>query len=288
MQKDKKASQYFYMLGQIDTELSINDHTKFLRCFFAPLVEIHSSATTNHPAFLAIEKNGSIAFSKHSEQPQPINYSIYGYDPTINRTYSKLGYTGERRVPFTSFYLLGNYRTYNPALLRFHSTDRSSPFGAGGINAYAYCSNDPANHTDPTGQAPIRNIRKHRVRPYPVARVNAARAARSRRLDQVFEDAFEIIYKHDIQPPAPIRPISPPYFTHYPILTRYLRKETALSRLHEPQSHQLITFNSNVPTPPPLPVKPRESSGSPPTERDRLRTGNNDTQHATSTGYPNQ
>lgn len=66
---------------------------------------------------------------------------------------SLLGFTGQPRDPLTGWYHLGNgHRTYNPVLMRFHSADRLSPFGKGGINAYAYCSGDPVNRHDPTGQ----------------------------------------------------------------------------------------------------------------------------------------
>ncbi|GGZ39097.1 hypothetical protein GCM10010387_36480 [Streptomyces inusitatus] len=52
----------------------------------------------------------------------------------------------------TGWYLLGNgYRAYSPTLSRFHSPDAASPFGAGGLNAYAYCSGDPVNYVDPAG-----------------------------------------------------------------------------------------------------------------------------------------
>jgi RHS repeat-associated protein len=75
-----------------------------------------------------------------------------------------LGFTGQLRDSFTGCYHLGNgHRTYNPVLMRFHSADRLSPFGKGGINAYAYCQNDPVNFHDPSGRfpsiiAPIRSI----------------------------------------------------------------------------------------------------------------------------------
>ena len=68
---------------------------------------------------------------------------------------SLLAFTGQPRDPLTGCYHLGNgHRTYNPVLMRFHSADRLSPFGKGGINVYAYCQNDPVNFHDPTGRFP--------------------------------------------------------------------------------------------------------------------------------------
>lgn len=62
------------------------------------------------------------------------------------------GFNGERADPVSGTYHLGNgYRAYNPVLMRFNCPDSLSPFGAGGINAYAYCAGDPVNHTDPSG-----------------------------------------------------------------------------------------------------------------------------------------
>lgn len=62
------------------------------------------------------------------------------------------GFNGERADPVSGTYHLGNgYRAYNPVLMRFNCPDSLSPFGAGGINPYAYCAGDPINHTDPSG-----------------------------------------------------------------------------------------------------------------------------------------
>ena len=35
--------------------------------------------------------------------------------------------------------------------MRFNSPDSMSPFGQGGVNPYAYCEDDPINHSDPSG-----------------------------------------------------------------------------------------------------------------------------------------
>jgi RHS repeat-associated protein len=68
---------------------------------------------------------------------------------------SLLGFNGERPDPVTGCYLLGNgYRAFNPVLMRFNSPDSWSPFGRGGLNAYAYCVGDPVNRHDRNGHTP--------------------------------------------------------------------------------------------------------------------------------------
>ncbi|MCY1433952.1 hypothetical protein D9M71_499940 [compost metagenome] len=47
--------------------------------------------------------------------------------------------------------------------MRFNSPDSWSPFGKGGVNAYAYCEGDPRNRVDPTGhvfESLINSLRK--------------------------------------------------------------------------------------------------------------------------------
>lgn len=69
---------------------------------------------------------------------------------------ASLGYNGERYEAETRWQLLGaGYRAYNPELRRFHSADALSPFGAGGLNAYAYADGDPANRIDPSGRSAL-------------------------------------------------------------------------------------------------------------------------------------
>ncbi|HDS1696978.1 RHS repeat-associated core domain-containing protein [Pseudomonas hunanensis] len=85
--------------------------------------------------------------------PAVVNgYSPYGY--RTHRGACVLAFNGERRDPFTGCYHLGNgYRAYNPALMRFQAQDSFSPFGAGGLNGYAYCAGDPVNRVDPSGHS---------------------------------------------------------------------------------------------------------------------------------------
>jgi RHS repeat-associated protein len=65
-----------------------------------------------------------------------------------------LGYNGEFSEPQTGWQLLGNgYRAYNPRLMKFHSPDSLSPFGEGGVNAYAFCEGEPVLNVDLDGHS---------------------------------------------------------------------------------------------------------------------------------------
>ncbi|MGE8061551.1 RHS repeat-associated core domain-containing protein [Pseudomonas sp. NPDC089547] len=90
-------------------------------------------------------------------------YSPYGVTGGL-RPATLLAFCGQRFDPLTGSYPLGNgHRFYSPGLRRFISPDSLSPFGKGGINAYAYCQGDPVNFVDLSGRfpaimAPIRNL----------------------------------------------------------------------------------------------------------------------------------
>ncbi|QPC87759.1 hypothetical protein GA830_14155 [Mesorhizobium sp. NBSH29] len=72
------------------------------------------------------------------------------------RTSEFLGFNGQLHEAHTRWQLLGNgHRVYNPTLMRFHSPDTVSPFGAGGINSYAYTHGDPVNLVDPSGKTAL-------------------------------------------------------------------------------------------------------------------------------------
>lgn len=82
-----------------------------------------------------------------------LSYPPYGHRSLASRSLSLMGFNGERAESVTGHYLLGNgHRAFNPLLMRFNSPDSLSPFGKGGLNAYAYCEGDPVNRVDPTGK----------------------------------------------------------------------------------------------------------------------------------------
>ncbi|MCC8382061.1 RHS repeat-associated core domain-containing protein, partial [Xenorhabdus sp. PB30.3] len=86
-------------------------------------------------------------------------YTPYGQQAAADSDPDLPGYNGERQDPAGGGYHLGNgYRTYNPVLMRFTAPDSLSPFGAGGLNPYAYCLGDPINRTDPSGHISVGSI----------------------------------------------------------------------------------------------------------------------------------
>ncbi|MGJ7474399.1 RHS repeat-associated core domain-containing protein [Pseudomonas fulva] len=88
-------------------------------------------------------------------------YCPYGHHQNRASSAVVLGYNGERENCCSGTYLLGNgYRAYSPALRRFLSPDGWSPFGAGGPNAYGYCSGDPVMGLDPSGHADLSGLRE--------------------------------------------------------------------------------------------------------------------------------
>ncbi|MFG0543588.1 RHS repeat-associated core domain-containing protein [Pseudomonas sp. YQ_5] len=92
----------------------------------------------------------------HTQSPQSVCFTPYGHSGAIGDAAIVTGFNG---VPFdihANCYHLGQgYRAFFPGLMRFSSADRLSPFGLGGLNAYAYCNGDPVNYGDPQGAARV-------------------------------------------------------------------------------------------------------------------------------------
>jgi RHS repeat-associated protein len=87
-------------------------------------------------------------------QVNAVAHTAYGYPTGEQPIKAQLRYNGEFNEPQTGTQLLGNgYRAYNFALMRFQSPDSLSPFGAGGVNTYAYCEGEPVLNVDPDGHS---------------------------------------------------------------------------------------------------------------------------------------
>jgi len=103
---------------------------------------------------LATNSQNSIIIAYAQGKTGLVNYLPFGFALALSQMPIRLKFTGEQQDPITGLYLLGNgYRSFSPALGRFVSPDKVSPFGNGGLNSYAYCNGDPVNLVDPEGRA---------------------------------------------------------------------------------------------------------------------------------------
>lgn len=74
--------------------------------------------------------------------------------PNLNSKTTSFGFHGMLNIPKANVYAAGKgKRIYSPHLNRFHSPDGHSysPFGAAGVNGYAFVNGDPVNQRDPSG-----------------------------------------------------------------------------------------------------------------------------------------
>lgn len=145
------STQRFYNSTRIATEIQGGRKTCFFEQAAMPLAELQLGDAVT---LLATDLQKTVLHSiNHALIYQQI-YSPYGHRRVAeNGLLSLLGFNGERTDVLTGHYLLGQgYRAYNPILMRFNSPDSLSPFGEGGLNAYAYCENDPVNNADPSGK----------------------------------------------------------------------------------------------------------------------------------------
>ena len=145
------STQRYYRDGRVANDVSGNDTTTCLRQA-GILLGQHQSGQHAGVRLSGTDQQQTVLSEVSGDHYTAIAYSPYGHRPAEGGLFSLAGFNGEAFDPLTGLYLLGNgYRAYSPALMRFHSPDSLSPFGAGGLNPYAYCLGDPVNRVDPTG-----------------------------------------------------------------------------------------------------------------------------------------
>ena len=140
--------QRFYNRNRIDTEIEGERKNRFFEVNSQPLALQQSAHVTT---LLATDLQTSVLNGINPDgSSTPQAFTPFGHHPD-NGMFGLWGFNGQRPEAMTGHYLLGQgYRAFNPVLMRFNSPDSWSPFGRGGINAYAYCP-DPIMMQDPSG-----------------------------------------------------------------------------------------------------------------------------------------
>jgi RHS repeat-associated protein len=153
---DEPESQRFYCKKRLATEIQGTIKNAIFQHDDQLLAQQRHGDTLETTLLITDFQRSVLHTLGKNNNRQPIAYSPYGHRFTENGLTSLLGFNGERADPVTGHYLLGNgRRAFNPVLMRFNGPDIFSPFGRGGVNAYAYCLGDPVNRGDPTGGFPV-------------------------------------------------------------------------------------------------------------------------------------
>ncbi|KQQ50699.1 hypothetical protein ASF84_20730 [Pseudomonas sp. Leaf127] len=143
----------FYQRSRLSVEIQGALHRRVVRVQDRLLAEQHVDGSVGQVVLLGTDVQDSVLQALDGHGSQPFGYSPYGHRPPAN---TFLGFNGERPDPLTGHYWLGNgYRAFNPVLMRFNQPDSLSPFGRGGLNAYAYCLGNPVNRRDPEGHVSL-------------------------------------------------------------------------------------------------------------------------------------
>ena len=146
------AIQRFYCRSRLATEIQGALRTNVFQHDDQLLAQQRQQDGKVDTTLLATDQKRTVLGAHGLTGSHFLAYTPYGHRPPENGLLSLLGFNGERPDPVTGHYHLGNgYRQFNPVLMRFNSPDSWSPFGEGGMNAYAYCGGEPVNRADPTG-----------------------------------------------------------------------------------------------------------------------------------------
>ncbi|WP_312317486.1 RHS repeat-associated core domain-containing protein [Stenotrophomonas sp.] len=144
-----------HAVNELRTSASGSTQLTWLRAVGQPIVEQVSGAVTRL-TLLATAISGSVLLEADTAVRE-VAYAPHGSradgEGDDGGGETETAFNGELLDAASGCYLLGagHHRPYSPRLGIFLAADGLSPFGAGGLNPYAYCAGDPVNRSDPTG-----------------------------------------------------------------------------------------------------------------------------------------
>ncbi|MFA1029387.1 YD repeat-containing protein [Pseudomonas syringae pv. helianthi] len=148
------ATLRFYEGDRLSNTVQGQTRTQYLSDGDTPLGQQQVGDSASTALLLMSNASNSVIGEIQQSELRTAVYNAYGERSSDDELQSLLAFNGEIRDPSCGWYLLGKgYRAYNPELMRFHSPDSMSPFGAGGLNPYGYCIGNPIAFQDPTGHS---------------------------------------------------------------------------------------------------------------------------------------
>ena len=155
----KNHEQFFYNRERLITEKEGGVSRSLMHVNNQLLAQTYVDNQSCEKTLLSANRQSSVLHSVSALKVHTQAFTPFGYHHTPEAMSGLPGFNGERPDPLTGHYHLGKgHRAYNPYLMRFNSPDQLSPFDAGGLNAYAYCTGDPVNRSDPSGRASDNDI----------------------------------------------------------------------------------------------------------------------------------
>lgn len=207
----------FYLGDQPVTLINEQKKTQLFRSGSMPLAQATQHLDLNTLALLGCDAIDSVIGSIPSST-QSRGYTAYGYSKTIETIAQ--GFAGQLNFFLQGIYYSGNgVRLFSPTLMRFYNPDISySPFGAGDINCYGYCSGDPINYSDPSGfmkRSPSLKLQKPAkgIKTSPSGSVTAPSTSASQHASANSKNTPSSALKPNVPPSEPDSQAPPPSHT---------------------------------------------------------------------------
>ena len=156
-----RTYNYTYLGGQL-THMTVDGHTMYFTydASGTPLAMVYDG----YKFYYITNLQGDVISIVNGNGEEFVRYTYDAWGKTINvegsatnlRFYNPLRYRGYVYDEETGLYYVSS-RYYDPEIGRFISADSYASTGQGilGTNMYAYCLNNPVNHSDPSGESAV-------------------------------------------------------------------------------------------------------------------------------------